>query len=462
MIKLPEGWKNWPVKEQEKLLALLEQVVAEKDSGRVLWLCSVPGCEGAPHAGREGRHARQPQRPPVDEDWDTWVLMAGRGFGKTRTGAEWAWRQAKNYERGALIGPTAADARDIIVEGESGILACAPATFRPVYEPSKRRLTYPNGAIQTLYSADEPDRLRGPQHFYFWADELAAWRYLQYAWDMLQMGLRLGEHPRGCVTTTPRPLALIKELIKNPRSRVVRGSTYDNLDNLAPTFRRAVVDRYEGTTLGRQELYAEILDDMPGSLVSRETIDANRVEKAPESFEIKVIGLDPAGTGTGDNAGIVCVGRSEGHDYVLADVSAKLSARQTASRAWALYDEMDADLLVYEDNFGKQWLEDVLRRVWEERGTSELAPMKRVTAQHGKVLRAQPVAMRYEQGKVHHVGTFPHLEDELCTWLPEESPHSPDRVDAAVHALTHVMKRDRSVARIAMPHAAGLGRARGA
>ena len=180
---------------------------------------------------------------------------------------------------------------------------------------------------------------------------------------------------------------------------MVRGSTYDNLDNLAPTFRRAVVDRYEGTTLGRQELYAEILDDMPGSLVSRETIDANRVEKPPSPSKSRSLGWTPAGTGTGDNAGIVCVGRSEGHDYVLADVSAKLSARQTASRAWALYDEMDADLLVYEDNFGKQWLEDVLRRVWDERGTSELAPMKRVTAQHGKVLRAQPAPCATNRGR---------------------------------------------------------------
>lgn len=461
-IDLPDDWKFWPPKEQERLLAILQQMEQENQAGKTLWLCNVPGCNGTPHAGRKGPHARQEQRPPVGDDWDVWLLLAGRGFGKSRTGAEWAWRMAKTHERGALIGPTAADTRDILVEGESGILASAPASFRPVYEPSKRRLTYPNGSTQMCYSADEPDRLRGPQHHYAWCDELASWRRLQYAWDMMQMGMRLGDHPRICVTTTPRPLPLIKQLVKDKFTHVVRGSTYDNLDNLAPTFKRAVVERYEGTTLGRQELHADILDDMPGALVSRETIEKNRVAKAPEDFELVVVGLDPAGTGTGDNAGIVCAGRSEGEDYILADVSAKLSARQTASRAWALFDEMKADVLVYEDNFGKQWLEDVLRRVWHESHPSDSTPpMKRVTAQHGKQLRAQPVAMRYEQGKIHHVDAFGELEDELCTWIPEESPNSPDRIDALVHAVTHLMKRDRSQARVVMPHARGLGRATG-
>jgi phage terminase large subunit-like protein len=460
MIDLPDDWRQWSAKDQEALLTKLQEIQQERESGKVLWLCSKPGCDGSPHKGRTGRHARQSQRPP-EGDWDTWLLLAGRGFGKSRTGAEWAWRQAKDLERGALVGPTAADTRDILVEGESGILASAPAAFRPLYEPSKRRLTYPNGAIQTLYSADEPDRLRGPQHHYFWADELASWRRLQYAWDMLQMGMRLGDHPRGVVTTTPRPLPLVKQLVKDERTHTVRGSTYDNLDNLAPTFRRAVVERYEGTTLGRQELHADILDDLPGALVSRETIEAARVDAAPEEFDLVVVGLDPAGTGTGDNAGIVAAGRSNGEDYILADVSAQLSAKGTADRAWALFDDVNADLLVYEDNFGKQWLEDVLRRSWQDRGGDGTPPMRRVTAQHGKMLRAQPVAMRYEQGKVHHVGTHGPLEDELSTWLPEESPHSPDRIDAMVHAVTHLMKRDRSMATVVMPHSRGLGRARG-
>lgn len=454
---IPPDWRKWPAKDQERLLQILQDMEQEQASGKVLWLCGKKGCDGSPHPSRPGRHARPTQRPP-EGDWDTWLLLAGRGFGKTRTGAEWCWRQAENLERGALIGPTAADTRDILVEGESGIMACAPASFRPLYEPSKRRLTYPNGAIQTLYSADEPDRLRGPQHHYYWADELAAWRRLQYAWDMLQMGMRLGDHPRGVVTTTPRPLPLVKELVKSQRSFVTRGTTYDNLDNLAPTFRAAVVERYEGTTLGRQELYADVLDDMPGALVSRETLETSRVEKAPDSYDLVVVGLDPAGTGTGDHAGIVVAARSGDEDYILADLSAKLSAKGTADKAWTAFEEFGADLLVYEDNFGKQWLEDVLRRAWKDRGGDGHAPMRRVTAQHGKVLRAQPVAMRYEQNRLHHIGTLGPLEDELCTWIPEESPYSPDRVDAMVHAVTHLMKRDRSQAVITMPRRVGRGR----
>lgn len=405
------------------------------------------------------------------------MLLAGRGFGKTRTGAEWSIQQARTLERGALVGATAADARDILVEGESGIMACAPVAFRPVYEPSKRRLTYPNGSMQIVYSADEPDRLRGPQHHYAWVDELAAWRRLQYAWDMLQMGLRLGEHPRACITTTPRPLALIKELNKSERSAVVRGSTYDNLHNLAPTFRRAVLDRYAGTTLGRQELDAEILDDLPGALVRRAFIDAARVDTAPE-LDLIVVAIDPAGTGQGDEAGIVVVGRGaqDGHAYVLADLSGQMSARQTGLTAWRALYEYGAAYLVYEDNFGKQWLRDGLidayadhhqldaaERESVKRDESVYKLLRKVTAQHGKVLRAQPVAMRYEQGKIHHVGVLLELEDQLTTWDPNaeklQDRESPDRVDALVHGVTDLLKRERATGVVASPHQAGLGRA---
>jgi len=359
--------------------------------------------------------ARPEQLEPRGVDWDTWLLLAGRGFGKTRTGAEWVVKQASIHpgSRGALVAPTAADTRDIMVEGESGILACAPPGLC-AYEPSKRRVSFTNGSVLTLYSADEPDRLRGPQHHFAWADELASWRRLQRAWDMLQMTMRLGDHPRVCVTTTPRPIPLVKQLVKDQRCFTVRGSTYDNLHNLAPTFRDAVVARYEGTVLGRQELHADIIDDMPGALVSRETIEAHRVEDYPD-LERTVIGLDPAGTGTGDRAGIVAVGYAQGHCYVLGDVSAKLSARQTAARAWAMFDEYDADALVYETNFGKDWLTEVLTQVWHEsHGQFSTPPLRPVTAVKGKKLRAQPIAMRYEQGKIHHVGDQPELEDELC------------------------------------------------
>lgn len=417
------------------------------ESGRRAWLCGDPDCTGNPHKSfcrQEAGSARANQRPPAGE-WDTWMLLAGRGFGKTRCGAEWAWRQAKVYERGALVGPTAADTRDILVEGESGIMACAPPTFRPVYEPSKRKLTYPNGHIQMLYSADEPDRLRGPQHHYGWADELAAWRRLQYAWDMLQMGMRLGDHPRVVVTTTPRPLPLVKELLKSERSAITRGSTYDNLMNLAPTFRRAVVERYEGTTLGRQELDAEVLDDLPGALLSRAVLESNRRDSVPDLL-LRVVAMDPAGTGAGDETGLIAGGwGSDGHAYVTHDWSDKLTPDAAARRAWDLFEEADADVLVYEDNFGKGWVKEVLSRVWEQRnGRARIAPLQEVTASAGKQLRAQPVVMRHEQGFIHHVGAFPELEDQYTTWMPNEPDQrtkSPDRVDAAVHLDTYLVKR---------------------
>lgn len=471
---LPRGWERWPIEQQEELLSGLQALVQERETGRGPWLCDRSPCDGKPHRGRQNQHSRSEQRPPTDDEWDTWNLLAGRGFGKTRTGAEWVIRQAKTLERGALVGPTAADVRDIMVEGESGIMACARPGFRPEYQPSKRKLVYPNGAVQHCYSADEPDRLRGPQHHYAWADELAAWRYLQYAWDMLQMGLRLGEHPRACVTTTPRPLPLIKSLVKDTeRVRTVRGSTYDNLHNLAPVFQRAVLDRYAGTTLGRQELDAEILEDLPGALVARKHIRS--VDSAPDC-DLIVVGVDPAGTGTGDEAGAVVVGRGTADRklYVLADYSAQMTARETGLKAWAAFYEHDAHALVYEDNFGKQWLRDGLidayadhhglgdaeRRMARDEALAETMPfvspyrhLVKVTAQHGKHLRAQPVAMRYEQGRVLHVGAFPELEDQLTTWNPHESSDSPDRVDALVHAATHIIKRETAGASVASPHA---------
>lgn len=506
MALLPKGWQNWPEAQLAELLTQLQALDRDREAGKVPWTCSVPDCDGLPHKGRMGPHARAEQRPPADDEWDIWNLLAGRGFGKTRTGAEWAIEQARTLERGALVGPTAGDARDVLVEGESGIMSCAPASFRPLYEPSKRRLTYPNGAQQAVYSADEPDRLRGPQHHYGWADELAAWKRMQYAWDMLRMGMRLGDHPRLCITTTPRPLPLIKEIVKDGRTRNVRGSTYDNLHNLAPTFRRAVLDRYAGTTLGRQELDAEILEDLPGALVARRFIDAARVETAP-LFDLVVVAVDPAGTGTGDEAGIVVVGREArivnehgfvdnqatvGHMHVIADLSGQMTARETGLRAWSAVYEYQAQHLVYEDNFGKQWLRDGLvdsfadhhhlgpqererlkmagdwTEAMRESGALAKTPnpyriLRRVTAQHGKKLRAQPVAMRYEQGKVHHVGVHALLEDQLTTWNPDaegkEGSDSPDRVDALVHGVTFLLKRERATGRMSSPHSAGVGRA---
>jgi phage terminase large subunit-like protein len=439
-----------------RLETVLEQSLQDLDAGRVPWRCDREGCDGTPHPGRQGRHARASQIAP-DWEWDVWMALAGRGFGKTRLGSEWAIEKARTHERGALIGPTAADTRDILVQGESGILACAPATFRPVYNPSKRQLAYPNGAIQTLYSADEPNRLRGPQHHYGWFDEMAAWRYIQEAWDMAQLGMRLGDHPQICVTTTPRPLPLIKQLVKDERTALTKGTTYDNLHNLAPTFQRAVIAKYEGTTLGRQELNAEVLEDLPGALVARRHIDNNRIQTAPADLMDIVVGMDPAGTGMGDETGLVVVGRGpDGRNYVLHDGSDKLTPNDAANRAWGLVDSWSASLLVVEDNGGKDWIESVLKAVYKERhGAQHAAPLRRVNASQGKRLRAQPVAMRYEQGRVSHVGSFPELEDQLTTWIPEEEPTlSPDRLDAMVHGIAHLMrKHDRAESVLLSPHA---------
>lgn len=450
--------------ELEEFVQGAEKVVLDREAGKVPWICGIPDCDGRPHDGHRGVHSRASQRAPAGDEWDVWMALAGRGWGKTRTGAEWVIEQARvPNTRGALVGPTAADTRDILVEGESGILACAPATFRPEYQPSKRRLVYPNGSIQTCYSADEPDRLRGPQHHYGWFDELAAWRYLQHAWDMAQMGMRLGEHPQICITTTPRPLPLIKELLKDPACATVRGSTYDNLHNLAKTFQRAVIAKYEGTTLGRQELEAEVLEDLPGALVARALIDNARVrpEDMPELVSI-VVGLDPAGTSRGDETGLVVTGWGvDKHHYVMADASKRRTPDETARSAFALLEQFGAAKVVVEDNGGKDWIESVLVRVWRDLHGDDAgpAPVRRVNASQGKKLRAQPVAMLYEQGRVHHVGALPELEDQLTTWIPEEDPKkSPDRVDALVHAVTHHMKRDRGSAALISPHRAAQGR----
>lgn len=496
---LPRGWQNWPVEQLEELLTGLQSLADERTSGRGPWLCDREECDGLPHEGRRNKHARTEQRAPAGAEWDYWNLFAGRGFGKTRTGAEWVIGKAKTEARGALVGPTAADVRDIMVEGESGILACARTGFRPEYQPSKRRLVYPNGAMQFCYSADEPERLRGPQHHYAWADELAAWRYLQYAWDMLSMGMRLGEHPQVCTTTTPRPLPLIKELKASDRSVTVSGSTYANMHNLAPTFARTVLDRYAGTTLGRQELDAEILEDLPGALVRRAWIERSRVTAAP-ALDLKAVSVDPAGTGTGDEAGILVVGRGREnkHAYVLADHSGHLTARETGLRVWKAFYEHDADVVVYEDNYGKQWLRNGLVDAYadyhelgpeqrkaiqlgdeetpvdavierEDGGEAKVIPspyryLRKVTAQQGKTLRAQPMAMRYEQGKVHHVGSFPKYEDQLTTWNPHSDKpkerESPDRIDAGVHGITYLLGREKSTAQVVSPHAVGLESAR--
>lgn len=366
-------------------------------------------------------------------DWRTWLILAGRGWGKTRTGAEWVRAEVEAGKRGrlALIGATAADVRDVMVEGESGIMATARPSFRPVYEPSKRRLTWPNGAIATTYSADEPDRLRGPQHDGAWPDELAAWRYPE-ALDMLMFGLRLGSDPRSVVTTTPRPTKLIRELIAAPTTTVTTGSTYDNLANLAPAFAEQIIRKYEGTRLGRQELLAEILTDVPGALWTYAMLEDRRA--APDLTRV-VVAIDPAVTSgeDSDETGLIVAGLGiDGRGYVLADRSCRLSPDGWARRAVAAFDDHSADLVVAEVNNGGDMVEHTIKTI------RKTLPYKKIHASRGKQTRAQPVAALYEQGRVSHVEVFSELEEQLTTWTPE-SGTSPDRLDALVWALTELM-----------------------
>src|SRR5215468_2547604 len=364
------------------------------------------------------------------------VMLAGRGFGKTRSGAEWVRAEVKaGRRRIALVGPTAADARRVMVEGASGILAISPGPERPLYEPSKRRLTWPNGAIATTYSADEPERLRGPQHDAAWCDELGAWRYPE-AWDMLMFGMRLGADPRTVVTTTPRPTKLIGDLVRDPICMVTRGSSYENRGNLAPAFFDQIIRKYEGTRLGRQELEAELLEDTPGALWSHGSIEASRLRLAPGMTRV-VVAIDPAVTSgeEADETGIVVAGKDQnGHGYVLADISGRYPPTDWARLAIAAHRTHRADRIVAEVNNGGDMVGATLRMV--DRNVAFTA----VRASRGKVVRAEPVAALYQQGHVHHIGTFPQLEDQMTNFTSDidraAAGYSPDRVDALVWAFS--------------------------
>jgi phage terminase large subunit-like protein len=403
--------------------------------------------------------ARDDQLPPAAAqgggDWSTWLILGGRGAGKTRAGAEWARGLAlgrapfadRPVERIALIGETLNDARAVMVEGPSGLLAIHPAAERPAYNASRRELTWPNGAMAQLFSADDPESLRGPQFGAAWADELAKWRYADAAWDMLQFCLRLGERPRQAVTTTPRPIPLLKRLLADPATAVSRAATEANAAHLAPSFLTAVVGRYRGTRLGRQELDGELIEDRPDALWRRETIEAGRIPAAPPLERI-VVAVDPPVTSgpRSDACGIVAAGRAEdGRAYVLADATTEGRAPLDWARAVIrLYDGLGADCVVAEVNQGGELVAQLLRQV------SPGAPVRMVRATRGKYLRAEPVAALYERGLVAHIGVWPALEDQMCDFGPGglSNGASPDRLDALVWALTELMLTERTPPRI--------------
>lgn len=397
--------------------------------------------------------ARPEQRPPemmetINEPWQNWLYLAGRGAGKTRSGAEWVRDKVKSGSKlGALIAPTNSDIRKVMIEGSSGILSCGfegdvdtngDAMGVPTYHPSLGNLlTWKNGARVNAFSAEEPDRLRGPQHEFIWADELAAWRNPQEAWDMAMFGLRLGLHPQAMISTTPRPIPILRELMRSPYTHVTRSSTFANRANLAKAFFDRTVAKYMGTRMGRQELMAELLEEMEGALWNRDTIDKAALGlRSLPIFKRIVIAIDPAITEnpTSNLTGIVAAALGvDNRGYILADRSGRFSPDAWARIAIAMYDDLKADRIVAEGNQGGDMVRHTIATVRPN------APITIVHASRSKQARAEPVAALYEQGRIIHVEAFTELEDQMCTWEPLTGDPSPDRLDAMVWAITNLM-----------------------
>ncbi len=374
--------------------------------------------------------ARLEQKPP-EGNWFVWMILSGRGWGKTRTGSETVLEWVRDGARHiALVGQTKADVRDTMVElGESSILKIAPQSLRPSYEPSKRRLTFPNGAVATIYSGDEPDQLRGPQHDRAWVDEFAKFKYPREIWNNLLFGLRLGD-PRCLITTPPRPLKILKEIMGRDSTVTVQRPTTDNLANLSENYKREIIDPVAGTQLARQELEGQILEDIEEALWRRQWIDDERAALVPPLLRV-VVGVDPAITSNPESAetGILVVGKSaDAQGWVLGDYSLRGKPAEWAREAVAAFHKHMANMFVAEVNQGGEMVELTIHTVWPE------AVVDVIHASRGKQTRAEPVAALYEQGRIHHVGSFPELEDQMCSWIPNVDK-SPDRIDALVHAM---------------------------
>lgn len=419
------------------LLQLQEQV---SNRERAFWLATA-----------------RPEQVTPDGNWNIWLILAGRGWGKTRTGAEDVADYARTHPKSriAVVAPTFGDARDVCMEGESGLLNVVGDQHIAQWNRSIGELRLLNGSRIKTFSADEPDRLRGPQHHRAWADELAAWRYPE-AFDQLVFGLRLGKHPRIVATTTPRPTKVIRELLERADVHTVRGSTFDNAANLSPAALDQLEARYGGTLLGRQELYGEVLTETPGAMWTQKEIEDHRVASAPEMAQI-VIGVDPAGSSASGTVGIVAVGASQDfkphprtgqpsrHLYVLEDESLSGPPERWASTAVNLYHRLKADKIVAEPNYGGEMVAAVLRQV------DPTVPIRMVHSSRGKRLRAEPIAALSAQGLFHLVGAYPRLEDEMTGWVEGATPWSPDRLDAMVFAATELLDHVRSRGGVHVP-----------
>lgn len=378
----------------------------------------------------------RPNQLAPEGDWRTWLALAGRGFGKTEAGAQWIRQRVKDGARSiALVAETQKDLEEVMV---ARLLKISPPDDMPKVRFKPVRITWPNGAVALGYNGTEPDQLRGPEFDTAWVDELAKYRYARETWDMLQFTMRSGLDPRVFVTTTPRPIPVLREIMADATTVITRGSTLDNAKNLAPAFMKAVVEKYAGTRLGRQELDAEMLDDVPGALWTRAMIDQTRTRELPRLQRV-VVAVDPSGTsgnGEGDDIGIVVAALGDdGRGYVIEDASCQLSPEGWARRVNEAYTAHKADRVVAERNFGGAMVEAVLRAAAPD------LPVKMVTASRGKIARAEPIAALYEQGRISHVGGFSALEDQMCAMTPSGyvGEGSPDRADALVWALSELM-----------------------
>ena len=384
--------------------------------------------------------ARPKQKFPSG-NWRTWLIGSGRGFGKTFIGANWVLHQAQTQKYPiALVGANAADVRDYMIEvGESSIIKQSPKWFTPQYQPSKRRLIFPNGVIAIAYSADNPDQLRGFNGNSAWIDELAKFQYPVEVWDNLNFALRLGDNPKTVITTTPRPIKLIRQLYADKDVIKTFGSTNENRSNLASSFVDFIYKKYDGTRLGRQELSGELLTDVPGALFNYDNLDRCRVTKAPELKQI-IISVDPAVTaeeGSNETGIVVCGIDEQDHGYLLEDKSGIYHPLEWGKIAVDLYTKYKADYIVAEVNQGGDLVANNINQVGKSLGFRHI-PVKSVHATRGKALRAEPIATLYEQEKIHHVGSYPDLEDQITTWVPGDK-FSPDRLDAIVWAFTFLL-----------------------
>ncbi len=430
----------------EQLAALPEEernmILAGMDPEALVWDWSVWG--------------RPEQFAPQGDDWNVWLVLAGRGFGKTRLASEWVREEAKYTTEGqrrfALVARTAADVRDVIVEGESGIINISPPSEKPHYEPSKRRLTWPNGNTATLFTADEPDSLRGPQFTHAWGDEIAAWRQTpdaagMTAFDNLRVGTRLGRNPKLICTTTPKRVPLLYKLIEESRTDrpggakvvVTRGSTLDNAGNLSQAYLDTITGVYEGTSLARQELYGEMLDDVEGALWNEEMVESAREMIYPPATPLRVIGVDPSvAENPRDECGIVVCAATAEHDlykrnaWVLEDATIHGSPDTWARKVVEMARKWGCPV-VAEVNQGGALVKNAILSI------DPTIKVLEVHSKYGKALRAEPVVLAYEQQRVHHVGYLQDLESQMYSWIPESASKSPDRVDALVHALTALL-----------------------